>query len=585
IAKQITEEWDVPLDITKDQYRLVTLHNSDPVQMSELLSTLFSATDSGSSSNNLVRMIFGGRSTMEDERSKIVGSLYGLFTFEPVPNTKKIIIISKIPEAYDVIEKLIKDLDSEEKAEIPQVITLNYADAEDLCDQLNALLNEPGTTATLQRSSRGLSEYSADTGSSVAGQEEESSGTITPWWNRQTRTNTTEETPTSNLIGKIRFIPVHRSKAILVLAPSEYMDDIRNMIKDLDQPGMQVMVKVVIMTADHSNIESLGVRYSTNQQALGDVGIDALRALGGIIRDETRGNTILSFDTSVYALVDLLVNQANAQILNQPTLWTKDNKEAAFIKGQEIAFLEQSQTDSSNPNSVVNSYNYRDVGITLRVRPNITPEKAVDMTINLQISEVGSEVNGQVSTNKLDTTTSIIVKNGQTIILGGILTQKDSKVLNKVPLLGDIPILGEAFKHTDNELSNSELLVFVTPYVFDDENLQAIPSDTDNMKQLEQPRKRMESILSELDQAIQEALFKNEGDSNEAVPGNMNQDREDSDTTEIVTQPEVEKMSSTQTAPGSTSASPVLTAEEQENMRVQEIVKKAMEKARTEPEQ
>ncbi|MBN1817355.1 MAG: hypothetical protein JW828_08335 [Sedimentisphaerales bacterium] len=585
IAKQITEEWDVPLDISKDQYRLVTLHNSDPVQMAQLLSTLFSATDSGSS-NNLIRMIMGGR-VMEDEKSKIVGSLYGMFTFEPVPNTKKIIIISKIPEAYDVIEKLIKDLDSEEKAELPQVITLNYADAEDLCDQLNALLNEPGTTATLQRSTRGLSEYSADTGSSVAGQEDQSAGTITPWWNRQTRTTTTEEMPTSNLIGKIRFIPVHRSKAILVLAPSEYMEDIRAMVKVLDQPGMQVMVKVVIMTADHSNIESLGVKYSTNQQALGDVGVDALRALGGLIRDETRGNTILSFDTQLYALVDLLVSQADAQILNQPTLWTKDNKEAAFIKAQEIAFLEQSQTDSSNPNSVVNSYNYRDVGITLRVRPNITPEKDVDMTINLEISEVGPDINGQVSTNKLDTTTSIIVKNGQTIILGGILTQKDSKVLNKVPLLGDIPILGEAFKHTDNELTNSELLVFVTPYVFDDENLQAIPADTDSMKQLEQPRKRMDTILSELDQAIQKALFKNEMDfQDKEGPDIEEEKRQQSETGEVVILPEPVKTDSVPAVSGQgASVSPALTADEQENERIRQIVKQAMEKARTEPEQ
>jgi len=504
IARQITEEWDVPLDITKDQYRILTLHNSDPVQIAQLLTTLFSSTDSGGS-NNFIRMIFGGRGT-SDDRSKIVGSLYGMFTFEAVPGTKKIIVISKIPEAYAVIEKLVKDLDSEEKAEVPEVITLNYADAEDLCDQLNALLNEPGTTATLRRSSRGLSEYSADAGSSTAAQQEDqSAGTITPWWNRQAR-RTDEELPASNLIGKVRFIPVHRSKAILVLAPTEYMPDIREMIRVLDQPGMQVMVKVVIMSVDRSNIDALGVKYSTNAGALGDIGNDALRALGELTWEQTRGNTALTFTTGLYGLIDLLVTEANARILNQPTLWTKDNKEAAFIKGQEIAFLEQSQTDASNPNSIINSYNYRDVGITLRIRPNITPEKNVDLTINLQISEVGQLVNNQVSTNKLDTTTSVIVKNGQTVILGGILTQKESEVVDKLPLLGDIPIVGEAFKHTDKEISNDELLVFLTPYVIDANTLELLPADTDEVRQIEGPRQRMERITTELDQAIRDAL-------------------------------------------------------------------------------
>jgi len=556
IARQITEEWDVPLDITKDQYRILTLHNSDPVQMTQLLSTLFSATDSSGSANNLVRMIFGGRAGADDTRSKIVGSLYGLFTFEAVPGTRKIIVISKIPEAYPVIEKLVKDLDSEEKAEIPEVITLNYADAEDLCDQLNALLNEPGTTATIQRSTRGLSEYRADTGSAVAGQEQQSAGTITPWWNRQAR-QTTETLPASNLIGKVRIIPVHRSKALLVLAPQEYMADIREMVRQLDQPGMQVMVKVVIMSANRSDIHALGMRYSTNTEALGSIGSNALRALGDLTWGETRGNTVLSFTTGLDVLVDLLVSQANARILNQPTLWTKDNKEAAFIKGQEIAFLEQSQTDRSNPNSIVSSYTYRDVGITLRVRPNITPEKNVDMTINLQISEVGPVINTQVSTNKLDTTTSVIVRNGQTVIIGGILTQKESEVVEKVPLLGDVPILGEVFKHTDTELSNDELLVFLTPYVIDSNTLEVLPTDTDEVRQIEQPRQRMERITSELDQAIREAL----GEGVNGRSGNP-------------VSPQ-----GRYPAPG---GSPGTAADEQAQVR--EALERAMEKARQEPE-
>lgn len=497
IEKQITEEWDVPLDIARDQYRIVTVDNSDPVQLSNLLTKLFSGETSNS--QDLFRFIFGGRS---DTQKKIVGSLYGMLTFEPVPDTKKIIVISKIPEAYDVIEKLIMQLDSQEKAEVPHVITLKYADPEDLCDQLNALLNEAGTQATLQRSSRGLSDVEADgtVSSSSAGTATNDAGTITPWWTRQ-RTNSTEAMPTSNLIGQVRFIPVARSKAILVLAPPEYLDDINKMVTELDQPGMQVMIKVVIAEVNHSSMTSLGVQLTTDSSMVNAFTDNAANILSGFVYNGNIGSTVLDMTANLNTLISLLVKKTNAKILNQPTLWTKDNEEAVFIKGQRVAFI---QGDQDSANGITRSFSYDDVGLTLRLRPNITPEKAVDMTINLIISQVEPErINDQVAVSNLDTTTHLIVNDGQTIMLGGILFQNESNVKRKVPLLGDVPIMGELFKHSEKQLSNDELLCFVTPYVIDSDNLNAIPADKDTKKQLEEPLKKMQEIRGNLDKAME----------------------------------------------------------------------------------
>ena len=502
ITRQIEEEWDVPIDIEKDQYRIIPLANSDPVKMVDLLTTLFSeeSTSSGRS-RDFIMMIFGGRGTAEKE--KIVGSLYGMLTFEPVPETKKIIVISKIPEAYDVIEKLVRELDSQEKAEVPKIITLKYADPEELCDQLNAILNEPGTTATLQRSSRGLSDYDPEesTASSSA-QDTGSAGTITPWWTRQ-RSTRDEEMPTSNLIGKIRFIPVARSKAVLVLAPPEYFEDIKAMIEDLDKPGMQVMIKVVIVEVDHNRMTSLGVELASPSgevplpfETLGD---NALSALSLLTNTVERGSFEMVSTLNVNALVDLLVKKVDAKILNQPTLWTKDNKEAIFVKGKEVALLNSAQSDTTGQ-SITTAYSYRDVGVTLRIRPNITPEKAVDMTINLEISEVATDdVNNNVAINKLDTTTNLIVNDGQTILLGGILFRTDSVVKRKVPLLGDIPIAGALFSHEETLQRNNELLAFVTPYVIDANSLDAIPADTRKQERVEEAQDKMEKIISELE--------------------------------------------------------------------------------------
>lgn len=516
IARQIQEEWDVPLDIQKDQYRIITLNNSDPVKMADLLNTLFSEQQE-SGSQSLVRMLLGSET---EGKQKIVGSLYGMLTFEPVSDTKKLIVISKIPEAYDVIERLVEELDGQEGGEVPRVVVLKYADCEALCDQLNSIFNEAGTPTTIQRTSRGLSSYSADeqggaVSSGMDGGEGggSSSSQITPWWTRQRQDET--QLPPSNLIGKVRFIPVQRSKSILVLAPQKYHDDLIQMIEELDLPGMQVMIKAVIVEVDLKDSSTLGLRFASDPSALGSAGINSMSFLNGLLTIENSDPSTIgtngailegsqySLETNVTALVDMLVTKMNGRVLNQPTLWTKDNEEAIFVKGQKVAFIEGEQSDSSNLNNTSRTFTYDNVGITLRVRPNITPEKAVDLTINMNISEIETTlINGQNTRKNLDATTHMIVSDGQTIMMGGILFQNDQKTVDKVPLLGDIPLVGALFTHDSQILTNSELLVFITPYVFDEKMRQDIPIRNDHREIIQESLNRKEDIVDHLIEKI-----------------------------------------------------------------------------------
>lgn len=486
------EEWDIPLDVERVKPLIITLQNSDPVQMADLLTKLFTEETSTSSPP-----WWRWWASDDEKKKKIVGALYGQLTFEPVPDTKKIIVISKIPEAYDVIKDLVNQLDSMEVAELPMVVTLNYADAEDLCDQLNAILNEPGTTATIRRSKRGLSDYSTeDDGTTKSDTDQDTSistDIITPWWNKA-RSREGEEMPTSNLIGRIRFIPVHRSKAILVLSPIEYQQSLKEMIKALDQPGKQVMIKAIIVEVDHSEMTSLGVRLSSNITSFGTIGENAINALTKLSLLEEHGSFKLDASMSVNTLVDLLIKEAHGKVLNQPTLWTKDNEEAEFFKGQRIAFIESSQT-SQEGTAQSSEYKYDNVGVTLRVRPNITPEKNVDVTINLIISQVEQElINTQVARSELNTTTHLIVEDGQTIMMGGILFKNESEIERKVPLFGDIPLLGGLFRHYDMLDSNNELLVFITPYVVD------ANSSVETIEELGTAEEKLESVLEDLEQ-------------------------------------------------------------------------------------
>jgi len=472
--------------------------------MADLLNTLFSSDSASSTSSQAIRVLLSSGSSTAAQ-GKIIGPLYGQLTFEQVPGTKKIIVISKIPEAYDVVEKLILELDREEMAEVPEVVELKYADPQPLAELLNALFNETGTTARVTTAGSGLSGTTGTTSSSSSGtgggssmtggtgSTGTSSGTAyTPWWNTA-RTSTTEQ-PISNVIGKVRFIPDAHSKSILVLAPPQFHASIKETIHKLDVPGKQVMVKAVILSVDHGDATSLGVQFASNPLAFGNLDENAMVAVSQFVNldrggsmpfatggtsssgaattlttssSEELGNANATvFSGNVSVLLDFLIKKVNARVLNQQTLWTKDNEQASFFKGDTVAF---SGGTSVTQNATTQDYTFEDVGMTLMVRPRITPESDVDMIVNVQLSDLTSElVNSQPKRTKMQTTTNMIVQNGQTIMLGGILFQTDSKILRKVALLGDIPLLGELFRHHEIEKSNSEMIVFITPYVIEE---------------------------------------------------------------------------------------------------------------------
>ena len=107
--------------------------------------------------------------------------------------------------------------------------------------------------------------------------------------------------------------------------------------------------------------------------------------------------------------------------------------------------------------------------MTLEVRPSITPEEKVDMEVRVELSQLkDSIVNGQPVRGSMETETKMIVENSQTIMLGGILFQKDSLIKRKVPLLGDIPLVGLLFRHNEEIQANNELIIFIIPEVIDD---------------------------------------------------------------------------------------------------------------------
>ena len=209
----------------------------------------------------------------------------------------------------------------------------------------------------------------------------------------------------------------------------------------------------------------------------------------------TGSGSVLGVGTDIYALIDFLIKTTNAKVLNQQTLWTKDNEQANFFKGSKVAFR---GSESITQQTTSQNIDFDRVGMELRARPSITPEDNVDMIVNIEISQLTSDlVNDQPVRTVMETTTNMIVRDGQTLLLGGILFQKESTIEYKLPLLGDVPLVGGLFRHTEVMQSNSEMFVFMTPRVIDEPNA-ALPEATDSQEKLDEIREGLNTSLEGL---------------------------------------------------------------------------------------
>jgi general secretion pathway protein D len=288
----------------------------------------------------------------------------------------------------------------------------------------------------------------------------------------------------------------------MVLSPPEYMTSVVNLIDDLDQPGRQVLITAVIAEVALEDALSLGLRWGSEAFVL-DNGDNAI-AVG--TNTTAQENDVLGnlFDTSVLdASVNLnfvlqALDQNNSlNILSEPRIFTSDNQEAEFFDGQDVPIVEDVQlTDTGTRNT---TRTYRAVGIRLAARPRITTDGNVDLRVNLELSSIGpgQAADDFVIIDRRETTTQLIVNDGQTVVISGILRSEESDVKRKVPLLGDIPLLGALFTSVEERVTNTELVAFITPRVV---------SGPQDLNELNEPfRERLDVLRQTLDRSVDEA--------------------------------------------------------------------------------
>ena len=273
---------------------------------------------------------------------------------------------------------------------------------------------------------------------------------------------------TRDLTGQISVIPDQNTNSLIVVSDPDNIALIQSILDQLDRIPEQVMIETLIVEASLDDGNKLGVEWEyTQDKAFGDgqstgtveseFGLGAANpALQGLRYAVTGGD--------LSAFLNAMKTDDRFQVLSTPKIFTSNNVEAEINISQSVPFVLSTRED--NNGNLTFNYSFQDVGIVLTVTPRITSNGYVTLDVNQTANDLQgfTDFNAPI-VNQRQASTTVSVKDGNTIVLGGIMRSTVTSRVKKLPILGDIPILGELFKSTDVTKSKTELLVFLTPRV------------------------------------------------------------------------------------------------------------------------
>ncbi len=278
------------------------------------------------------------------------------------------------------------------------------------------------------------------------------------------------------------------TNALIITAPPDEMRSILAVIEQLDIRRAQVLVEAIIAELSENNSNALGVNFAVDGTeanrpaaytnlggATQQFAATALAAQNGTASGLAGGLSLAlgrsgSNGVDFGFLLSAIASDSDNNILSTPTLVTMDNQEAEIVVGQNVPFVTGTQLSSAN-NNPFQTIERQDIGISLKVKPQINEGDNIKMEIEQEVSDVSStSVTGasDITTNKRSIKTTVLVEDGQTLVLGGLIDDQISDTRDKVPFLGDIPLLGGLFRYRSTTKSKRNLMVFLHPTILRD---------------------------------------------------------------------------------------------------------------------
>ena len=313
-----------------------------------------------------------------------------------------------------------------------------------------------------------------------------------------------EEIPSESSKKNKTSIGFHNdTNALIISAQPDILKSLESVISQLDIRRAQVLVEALIVEISDKLARDLGVQFlflgdgessPIATQRFGTPNPDLISTIGAETSEDSTtsstmqtraANSLLALDglavgvarykasgTSFATILNLIAQDADSNVLSTPSIMTMDNEEASIVVGQEIPITTGETLSGSNSNPF-RSVTRQEIGVKLVVRPQINEGNAVKMYINQEVSSIFGplgEMSTDLITNKRNIKTTVLVEDGETIVLGGLIDDNVQEIVKKVPFLGDIPLLGRLFKTTSISRTKRNLMVFLRPTIVRDSN-------------------------------------------------------------------------------------------------------------------
>lgn len=309
--------------------------------------------------------------------------------------------------------------------------------------------------------------------------------------------------PGSEFEGIVRLTADPATNALIINASPQDFETLKEVIEKLDVRRRQVYVEAIIAEVSLDKQRQLGIEFQgatglpngvgLARTNLGN-GLDSLTnptALTGIILAAASSQTVTIGGVPVpaqQALLHALETDADANILSAPTVLTTDNQQAEIVSGQNVPFIASTATTAVNLGNTFNTIDRRDVGITLRITPQISEGGSVRLDIFEEVSAIVSENQTLGPTTSIrSATTTVVSKDGQTVVIGGLISDSTTNDQSRVPFFGDIPVLGSFFKMNKVHNQKVNLLIFLTPHIIRTERDSRNLSVAERQRIVQQP--------------------------------------------------------------------------------------------------
>jgi len=427
--------------------RVFTLEHADAVAVADELNDVFESSTSRTSNQSFGFGRGGFRGPQQQNRSTQPtnqGGILGLPEINVVADERtNSVIVTTTSQQMGSVSQLVALLDKDvsEYEETTRVFELENAEA----DNLSQVLNELFETATFERQ-RGRASSTSSRGGVMG-----------------TAADTIESA--RGLTGNVKIVPEETTNSLIITTYKRNFKALEEIIKTLDVMLPQVLIEVKIVEVTLDDDSKFGIEWMWEQGTTVDgknYAQTGTTAFG--LADEIFGLKYGIMGDKLDGLLVALEKNTRVNILSTPRILTLDNREAIINISQEVPFLESTQETATG--GILTSYDFKDVGVILTVTPRINKSETVTLDVNQQINSLieFTLFNAPVIA-KREATASVIVKDKQTMIIGGFIEDNKIETINKVPILGSIPFIGKLFQRKETKNEKTELMVFITPHI------------------------------------------------------------------------------------------------------------------------